>query len=246
MQPTIDPLPTRALRALRHRGPRYALHKALRRTLGPWPAWKRRLLYTNAREYWTLRGGDDYFREQEGQPVRSERAAWLADRVAAYRPASVLEIGCGYGKQLRAIGEVLPGADLAGVDFSPTQLDYARHHLDGRRIVGIALADGQRLPFPDGAFDLVLTSAVILHNPPVIAQRIRREAIRVARRWVAHNEDTDRTYNRYGYDTAAWYRAAGFRLEEAGPIPVGTDDEVARSQFCVADLGVPPSAARPR
>ena len=239
MQPTIAPLPARALRALRQRGPGYAWHKALRRTLGPWPSWKRRLLYTNARRYWTLRGGADYFREQEGQPARSERADWLAERIASYRPASVLEIGCGYGKQLRILGDALPEADLLGVDFSPSQLDYARGHLQGHRIVGLALADGQRLPFPDGTFDLVLTSAVILHNPPVIAQRIRREAIRVARRWVAHNEDTDRSYNRFGYDTAAWYRAAGFRLAEVGPIPIGTEIEIARSQFCVADLDVP-------
>jgi hypothetical protein len=82
-----------------------------------------------------------------------------------------------------------------------------------------------------------MTSAVILHNAPEIAEQIRREAIRVARRWVVHNEDTDVTYNRFGYDSAAWYRASGIRLAEVGSIPVGSRDEIARSQFCVAELG---------
>ena len=71
--------------------------------LSDWPTWKRRWLYADPRKYWTLRGGDDYFREQEGQQARSLRAEWLAERLAAYRPASILEVGCGYGKLLREL-----------------------------------------------------------------------------------------------------------------------------------------------
>lgn len=223
------PLPARALDALRRRGPRYALHKALRRSLGRWPALKRRFLYADPREYWTLRGGDDYFREQEGQPARTERSDWMASRIALHRPGSVLEVGCGYGKQLRALRTLLD-VPLFGVDFSPTQLGQARRYLDGVEGIRIALASGARLPFPDRSFDLVMTSAVILHNPPAIAEAIRREVIRVSRHLVAHNEDTDVTYNRYGYDTAAIYRARGVRLLECGPIPGAAD-----SQFCVAE-----------
>ena len=97
---TDPPLPLRAWKALRSRGAGYAWHKFLRRTLSDWPAWKRRILYADPHKYWTLRGGDDYFREQEGQKARSLRAEWLADRLAVYRPTSILEVGCGYGKVL--------------------------------------------------------------------------------------------------------------------------------------------------
>jgi hypothetical protein len=119
---------------------------------------------------------------------------------------------------------------MVGVDFSPSQLAKAHDYLDGLDRVQLVLASGQRLPFADRSFDLVLTSAVILHNPPAVAEQIRREVIRVARHFAAHNEDTDVTYNRYGYDTAAWYRAAGHRILEAGPIPGAPT----WSQFCVA------------
>ncbi len=81
---------------------------------------------------------------------------------------------------------------------------------------------------------MVLTSAVILHNPPAAAEAIRREVLRVARRFTAHNEETDVSYNRYGYDTAAWYRAQGIELAESGPIPMDLNQEA--SQFCVAVL----------
>lgn len=228
------PLPVRAWEAWRRGGAPYVWHKAMRRTLGRWPGWKRKVVYADPRHYWTLRGGFDYFREQEGQPDRSKRSEWLADRIASYAPSSVLEIGCGYGKQLRAIRKRLPNARLVGVDFSPTQLGEARAYLEGYEEIELVHGSGDRLPFADRSFDLVMTSAVILHNPPEVAERIRREVVRVASLWAAHNEDTDVTYNRYGYDTAAWYRSLGAPLAETCPIPVGPEADL--SQFCVADL----------
>ena len=228
------PLPVRAWTAWKRRGSRYLWHKALRRSLGRWPGWKRRLVYADPRDYWTLRGGLEYFREQEGQPARSVRSDWLAARVASYRPESVLEIGCGYGKQLRALRRRLD-APLVGLDFSPSQIKLAGTLVEGLDQCSLVLGSGWRLPFPDRSFDLVLTSAVILHNPPPAAEAIRREVLRVARRFAAHNEDTDTTYNRFGYDTAGWYRDQGVPLAESGPIP--TEPPGSPTQFCVAEVG---------
>jgi SAM-dependent methyltransferase len=231
-QPPDPPiLPVRAWRAWRHRGTKYAWHKVMRRALGRWPGFKRKLVYADPREYWTLRGGLDYFREQEGQEARSMRADWLARRIARYRPGSILEVGCGYGKLIRALRNQLD-VPITGVDFSPSQLEMARVYLDGFDGVELVLASGTKLPFADRSFDLVLTSAVILHNAPPIAEAIRREVVRVGRLYAAHNEDLDVTYNRYGYDTAAWYLEHGIPLAEVGPIPSAPYE----SQFCVAEL----------
>lgn len=227
-------LAARAWTALRTRGGAYVWHKALRRTLRPWPAWKRRMLYADPRHYWTLRGGDDYFREQEGQPARSRRIEWMADRLAAYGPRSILEVGCGYGKLLSELRRRLD-VPLVGIDFSPTQLERARRYLRAGEGIELLLGCGEQLPFPDGSFDMVVTSAVILHNPPPAACRIRREILRVAGRFAAHNEETSVSYNRYGYDTAAWYRDSGIELAECGPMPADADPR--SSQFCVAVLG---------
>jgi SAM-dependent methyltransferase len=212
----------------------------LRRSLRRWPEWKRRWVYADPRHYWTLRGGHDYFLEQEGQRDRTLRAEWIADRIAAHQPGSVLEIGCGYGKILRALRERMD-VPLVGVDFSLSQLEHARRFLRGLTGIETLLASGERLPFPDDSFDMVITSAVILHNPPPAADRIRHEVLRVARRFTAHNEETGVSYNRFGYDTAAWYRNRGIRLAEVGPIP--TDPDPATSQFCVALLAGTGTAA---
>ncbi len=232
----------RAIECYRRGGTAYVWHKSMRRLLDNASPLKRKLVYSDPREYWTLRGGTEYMAEQEGQPARTARSRWLADRVSACAPASVLEVGCGYGKQLEAIRAVLGDRiPLTGIDFSPTQLHLAAARLDHDAHLSLVLSDGQRLPFPDNAFDLVLTSAVILHNEPEIADRMRAEVVRVARRWCVHNEDTDQTYNRFGYDTAAWYRDRGLEVIESGPIPASvfseSDDpagESFRSQFCMA------------
>ncbi len=231
--PPLPPLPARAWNAWRNRGTGYVWHKALRRSLGRWPGWKRRLVYHDPRAYWTLRGGEEYFREQEGQAERTARAEWLAARVATYQPTSILEIGCGYGKQLRTLREHFD-VPMVGLDFSPSQLRLAGSYLEGLGRIDLVLGSGLLLPFADQSFDLVLTSAVILHNPPPAAEAIRREVIRVARRFAAHNEDTDVTYNRYGYDTAGWYRESRIPIAEVGMFP--TDSHPSPSQFCVAEL----------
>ncbi len=127
----IPRVPVRAWKALRSRGVEYAWHKVLRHTLSDWPTWKRRWLYADPRKYWTLRGGDDYFREQEGQQLAVSERNGSPRRLADYRPASILEVGCGYGKLLRELRRRLD-VPLVGVDFSPTQLEQARRFLGGR------------------------------------------------------------------------------------------------------------------
>src|SRR5215213_4142926 len=128
--PARPAIHVRAWGAWRSRGARYAWHKALRRSLARWPGVKRRLVYADPRDYWTLRGGDDYFREQEDHPTRTERSEWLAREVAKYRPRSILEVGCGYGKQLSALRRHLD-VPMVGIDFSPSQLARASHYLEG-------------------------------------------------------------------------------------------------------------------
>ncbi len=234
----------KVVQAYKYRGAEYLWHKSMRRALERWPSLKRRVLYADPRHYWTLRGGHEYLAEQEGQKARTARSNWLAHRIADCKPMTILEVGCGYGKQIanirRIVGDVV---QITGIDFSLSQLSLAQTHLRSDDNVFLIHGSGDRLPFADHSFDLVLTSAVILHNPPEIADKIRQEVLRVARCWCVHNEDTDTTYNRFGYDTAAWYQARGLNRVDSSKIPVEvfaeSDDpagESERSQFCLVDL----------
>ena len=64
----------------------------------------------------------------------------------------------------------------------------ARPAIDRVRGLELALADGRRLPYSDGAFDVAHTSLVIHHLDPDDAVTFLRELRRVARRGVVVND----------------------------------------------------------
>ena len=56
------------------------------------------------------------------------------------------------------------GAIVTGVDVAPSAIELARANFAQQRLGGdFDVADGERLPFPDGTFDVVLSSQAI-HN----------------------------------------------------------------------------------
>ena len=78
------------------------------------------------------------------------------DRLAR-PPARVLDVGTGTGQAARLVATRFPSADVVGVDISPRMIEEAfrlvPEELRGR--VRYEVADASRLPFEDGAFDLV-------------------------------------------------------------------------------------------
>ena len=101
------------------------------------------------------------------------------------RGMAVLDVGCGEGY----VGEELAVRgvrEVWGVDI----LDLRR---DKRGDAHFRLYDGQRLPFPDDAFDLVTLNFVLHHVPDDKKIRLVREALRVTRGKVFILEDTPTT-----------------------------------------------------
>ncbi len=90
------------------------------------------------------------------------------------RATRVLEVGCGEGRQLTAIGSRFPGADLVGLDLPDVELMEAWDGVESSMIQASALA----LPFADNTFDLVLAIEVLEHLPD--PEQAMREIARVA------------------------------------------------------------------
>ena len=107
-----------------------------------------------------------------------DKAANLSSLLQGQAVGSVLEVGCGTGAVLAAVARAGIGQSHTGVDLA----DPDKHRDPAARQLNLSRFDGQRLPFEDGAFDLVYASHVIEHVPEPRA--LLAEMARVARRWV--------------------------------------------------------------
>lgn len=84
------------------------------------------------------------------------------ERLAA-PPARALDVGTGTGKAARVVARRFPEAEVVGVDLSPEMVAEAERQLPGDLEGRIAFqtADAARLPFADGAFDLLVLQNAI-------------------------------------------------------------------------------------
>lgn len=105
-------------------------------------------------------------------------AADLARRVAAARPARVLELAAGTGIATRALRDLLPAETaLTATDLNPPMLAIARAKFRPEERVEFRPADAMALPFPDAAFDALACQFGAMFFPDKVASF--REARRV-------------------------------------------------------------------
>lgn len=113
------------------------------------------------RRHWEARSGD-YQRDVGSQLNRWDRLGWGVwdlpeDEVGALgdvRGLRALEFGCGACQF--GIKVAIRGAAVTGLDLSGAQLRQGLEHMDATGVrFPVVQADGERVPFTDGTFDLV-------------------------------------------------------------------------------------------
>jgi ubiquinone/menaquinone biosynthesis C-methylase UbiE len=98
--------------------------------------------------------------------------------VRNFAPQSILDLGTGTADLLESVPHV---RTRIGLDFKIDHLLYMREDSRVLRVVG----DAHRLPFRDGAVDLVTSSHFFHHFSPDENVGIARESLRVSRKGVA-------------------------------------------------------------
>lgn len=135
----------------------------------------------------------------------------LLGALAPLRFDSVLDVGCAEGFFLDAVCSSF-GVEGWGIDLSPQAARTVRQRYGYRS----AAADGTRLPFGDGAFDLVYSTETIEHV--VSAEVFLDELRRVARRHVVVTTPAS-------YDAAPF--APDYELADEGHIQQFTPARIA-------------------
>ncbi|MEO8482306.1 MAG: class I SAM-dependent methyltransferase [Acidobacteriota bacterium] len=93
----------------------------------------------------------------------------------AWRGRDVLDVGCGAGVEVVRFAR--GGARVAGVDLSGQAVALTRQNVSQQGLhAGLAVADGERLPFPDASFDYVFAHGVVQYaaDDRTVVAEVRR------------------------------------------------------------------------
>ena len=124
-------------------------------------------------------GYDHVIRNVYNQLMEGRIIRRAVNEAARLRPHSVVEVGCGPGRLLKALADSGSGATLVGVDLSPYLLERARKRAGTH--ARLVHADGLELPSEEAAFDLSCASHYIGHLPRGLRDRAFVELCRVVR-----------------------------------------------------------------
>ncbi|MFQ5763948.1 MAG: class I SAM-dependent methyltransferase [Rhodospirillales bacterium] len=138
---------------------------------------------------------------------------------------SVLDVGCGAGAITNEVRRKLgkDGISFVGVDLSPTQIKNARDDLADIGNLSFAVSSGDRLPFADGAFDIVYeTSALTWSRDP---RAFINEMVRVSGNLVAFHAGVTPSGGESYACIFGWVRRDGPNIEpQFTPSDYGIDE----------------------
>jgi cyclopropane fatty-acyl-phospholipid synthase-like methyltransferase len=123
--------------------------------------------------YWRERG--ETYAAKFDAPAYEEQERALAAVLAELDYATVLEVGCGFGR----IARLLHG-QYTGIDLSPTMLASNPADLRTAALIETSLEDYR----PDGRFDLVIAVEVLMHVPPADLPKAIRKLDRLSSRYI--------------------------------------------------------------
>jgi SAM-dependent methyltransferase len=127
---------------------------------------------------WRKRGGEDWV-EAYWSDVHSPRRDCIIDamRTSFGTPASVLDVGCNAGPNLRRIAAEFPGCRLVGFDINQEAIDgatrrFAASGIDAKLSVGSYY---DVLPaLPTSSIDVVVSSYALAYIPTANLPAVRR------------------------------------------------------------------------
>ncbi len=118
-------------------------------------------------EYWINRGRS-YVHEKFPQQFHRNQEKFLLEilRASKIPLATILELGCGFGRITRLLGQLFPQTKITALDLSPEQLANARRYCAGQSNITFGQYDlYSDRPFPADTFDAVVAIEVFLHHP---------------------------------------------------------------------------------
>lgn len=139
------------------------------------------------RKFWD--GWSDHYSSQKAQQKIDKSQYWLLKKIEELKPKNVLEIGCGFGRNLRFLLEHLSyPVVMIGFDISESMIRKAKKNLNNPVFLGCA--DINALPFDEESYELVFTHATLMHVSEHNIENAIREISRVTKKYLVIIEET--------------------------------------------------------
>lgn len=161
--------------------------------------WLEKLVSRFPQLYWQLKANS--FFNDPWQKRFFPQHRWLLQTIQALQPHSILEAGCGFGRNLRwLVSQGLDPAQLTGVDISSTLLAQARLPNSVQLIRGNVL----HLPFSSDSFNLVFTHGLLMHLSSCQLPQALSELTRVSQKHLILIEEIRSRPRQINYFTWAY------------------------------------------
>ena len=140
-------------------------------------------LYSRWPSLWWGSRSSRYYENKAGSEEINSRALarhkLLIEKLESINWDSMLEVGCGFGWNLKAFQDANPNKTFSGCDFSTNQISQAKELYQSD--ISFDVADARDLPYEDNSFDIVITITCFQHVPPSHIQKSMSEIQRVAK-----------------------------------------------------------------
>lgn len=127
-------------------------------------------------------GGQHPFRKKAGAVAESV-GHWLHLKYPDFKPRRILDLGTCSGKNLFPYADVFPEAELYGIDAGAPLLRFGHAQAEAAGLpVHFSQQNAESLDFPDGHFDLIVSSFFFHEIPLKSTHKILRECHRLLAR----------------------------------------------------------------
>ncbi|MBL8644507.1 MAG: class I SAM-dependent methyltransferase [Rhodospirillaceae bacterium] len=124
--------------------------------------------------------GANIHRKEDPGGVGRSVGTWISRKYPNFKPKRVLDIGTQSGKNLLPYIDIFPGIEAYGVDVSapPLRYGHAKAEYMGYT-VHFSQQNAEQMDFPDGMFDLIVSSFFFHEIPVAVTRKIIKECHRL-------------------------------------------------------------------
>ena len=109
-------------------------------------------------------------------------ANFVSERFPDFRPARILDLGCGAGMSTLPLARIFPGAEIHGVDIAAPMLRYGHARAEDLGTpVHFRQESAVETSYDDSSFDLVLSNLLFHETPQKVSRAIVAECYRLLR-----------------------------------------------------------------